>query len=76
MFMREANKLNLGSVIIRFKCVLGLHKWRFKYVESKVLHKHSKFKEEHLHNGRICENCKQEQYFWYYITVSGWQNVL
>ena len=60
----------------KIKCLLGFHKWKFKYVKTKILDKHYKGEKEHLHNGRICENCKQEQYFWYYITVSGWQNII
>jgi hypothetical protein len=68
--------LILFSVITCFFCRVGIHQWKFKYVKSKVLDEHYKGVDEKLLDGRICKNCKQEQYFWHHITVMGWQNVL
>jgi hypothetical protein len=68
--------LILFSVIARFLCWVGMHQWKFKYVKSKILDEHYKGEKEDLHHGRICKNCKKEQYFWHHITFMGWQNVL
>jgi len=76
-------KLFLYNVITRFLCWVGIHRWKTDIVMTKKKWEHCKGaeemnhdKEEHWHNGRSCYDCKQEQYFWYHITVMGWQNVL
>ena len=81
--MRETKELNLGNVITRFLCWVGIHQWKTDIVMTKKKWEHCKGyeennhdKEPHWHNGRSCKRCKKKQYFWMHWITCGWQNVL
>ena len=67
----------------RFLCRIGLHRYKYSLVYTKREFLHCKGveqighdKEPHWHDGRECRFCKKQQYFYHYITVCGWRNVI
>lgn len=75
--------LFLYSVIKRFLCLIGLHRYEWALVFSKKKYKHKVGYEEidydeipHNIDGRKCKCCGKEQYSWYGWATYGYSNVL
>lgn len=55
---------------MKILCKIGLHRWKFKFVKSKMPRKHLRCEKWNtkdsyeLRHGRECKCCKKQQYMW------------